>query len=57
MSEPEWLGPLLSSRQKWRKVKRNDVSAILKMHIMQMLNGWMDGLRLFNNAASTAAVI
>jgi len=28
--------------QKWRKVKRNDVTAILKTHIMQMLNGWMD---------------
>jgi len=42
MFEPEWLGPLLSSRQKWRKVKRNDVSATLKTHIMQMLDGWMD---------------
>jgi hypothetical protein len=40
MFEPEWLGPLLSSRQKWRKVKRNDVSATLKTHIMQILNGW-----------------
>jgi len=57
MFETEWLGPLFSSRQKWRKVKWNDVSAILKTHIMQMLNGWMDGLRLFNNAASNAAVI
>lgn len=42
MFEPEWLGPLLSSRQKWRKVKRNDVSATLKTHIMQILNGWTD---------------